>query len=184
MKLEQFPGGQVGAALVDNNGRIVEVIGFRNRSTMNAGSTSSALSFTCVVPNTVRTGTYRLMAVVKQGSGEWRLVTLALPDVPNSINFQVNVNRNIVVAPMSKAKWSQDTPYNDLFPMVDNEYFRDNIGRAVTGCGITAAAILMAHHRHPVRGREQSTSIMLYPKNITVPSVNLNVAYDWNNIAV
>jgi len=39
---EQFPGGQVGAVLIDNNGRIVELIGTRNRSAINAGSLSGA----------------------------------------------------------------------------------------------------------------------------------------------
>ena len=29
--LEQFPGGEVGAALVDNNGRIAAVVGTRNQ---------------------------------------------------------------------------------------------------------------------------------------------------------
>jgi hypothetical protein len=38
----------------------------------------------------------------------------------------------------------------------------------------------MAFHRHPIRGSGQSTLIM--PQNITVPTVNLNVAYDWDNM--
>jgi len=87
--LEQFPGGQVGAALVDNNGRIVEVIGTRNRSALNAGSLSSALEFNCTVPNTVRAGQYRLMAVIRPSGGEWRIATLALPDIPTGIDFTV-----------------------------------------------------------------------------------------------
>ena len=87
--LEQFPGGQVGAALVDNNGRIAEVIGTRNRSALNAGSLSGALEFNCTVPNTVRAGQYRLMAVVRPSGGEWRIATLALPNISNSINITV-----------------------------------------------------------------------------------------------
>ena len=88
--LEQFPGGQVGAALVDNNGRITEVIGIRNRGTLNVGSLSSALEFNCYAPETVRAGQYSLMAVVRPDGGEWRIATLALPNIPNSINFTVN----------------------------------------------------------------------------------------------
>ncbi|MCL2230186.1 MAG: C10 family peptidase [Treponema sp.] len=91
--LENFPGGQVGAALVEASGRIVEVIGIRNRGALNAGSTSGALEFNCFVPETVRAGQYRLMAVVRPDGGQWRIATLALPDIPNSINFTVNAER-------------------------------------------------------------------------------------------
>ena len=87
--LEQFPGGEVGAALVDNNGRIAAVIGTRNRGVLNAGSLSGALEFNCTVPNTVRAGQYRLMAVVRPSGGEWRIATLALPNISNSINITV-----------------------------------------------------------------------------------------------
>jgi len=182
--LEQFPGGQIGAALVDNSGRIAAVIGTRTRSTLNAGSLSGAMEFSCTVPHTVNPGRYQLRAVIRPNGGQWRLATLALPNIPNSIDFEVSVNPNIVVAPLIQTLWSQGTPYNDLFPIVraSDGYFVDNNSRAVVGCGVTAAAIIMAFHRHPVRGSGQSRSLFLYPTNITVPSVNFNIAYDWNNM--
>jgi hypothetical protein len=86
---ERFPGGQIGAALVDNNGRIVEVIGTRNRGALNSGSLSGALEINCTVPNTVRPGQYRLRIVFRPTGGEWRIATLSLQDVPNSISFTV-----------------------------------------------------------------------------------------------
>ena len=86
---EQFPGGQVGAALVDNNGRIIAVVGTRNRGTLNAGSLSGALEFSCTVPHTVNPGRYQLWAVIRPNGGDWRLATLASPNIPTSINFEV-----------------------------------------------------------------------------------------------
>jgi len=86
---EQFPGGQVGAALTDNNGGIVAVIGTANRSALNSGSLGAAFTINCFVPETVRAGQYRLMIVVRPTGGEWRLATLAMPDIPTSINFTV-----------------------------------------------------------------------------------------------
>jgi len=86
---EQFPGGQVGAALVDNNGRIAAVIGSANRGALNARATGGALTINSFVPETVRAGQYQLMAVVRPTGGEWRLATLALPNIPNSIDFEV-----------------------------------------------------------------------------------------------
>jgi len=91
---EAFPGGQLGAALVDSSGRIVEVIGVINRNALNSGANSNAMTINCFVPDTVRTGQYRLMAIVRPANvgihaAEWRLATLALPDISNAINFTV-----------------------------------------------------------------------------------------------
>jgi hypothetical protein len=82
-------------------------------------------------------------------------------------------NPNAVVGPLLKTKWGQGTPYNNLFPVEGN-------GRRRAYCGNTARAQIMAFHRHPARGSGQSTAIN--PGNITVPPVNFNVAYEWDNM--
>jgi hypothetical protein len=86
---ERFPGGQIGAALVDNSGRIVDVIGTRNRGALNSGSLSGALEINCTVPNTVRPGQYQLRIVFRPTGGEWRIATLVIGETPTSINFTV-----------------------------------------------------------------------------------------------
>jgi len=88
---EAFPGGQLGAALVDNNGRIAEIIGVINRNALNSGAVSNAMVMNCFVPDTVRAGQYRLMAVVRPTNGEWRVATLALPDISAAINLTVTI---------------------------------------------------------------------------------------------
>jgi len=88
--IEQFPGGQVGIALVDNNRRITAVIGIANRNALNPGSTGGALTINCFVPETIRAGSYRLMAVVRPADGEWRIAMLAVGDTPSAINVTVN----------------------------------------------------------------------------------------------
>jgi hypothetical protein len=82
-------------------------------------------------------------------------------------------NPNAVVGPLIKTKWGQGAPFNNLFPMVSGR-------RKLTDCGNTARAQIMAFHRHPARGSGSSTKIG--PGNITVPSVNFNVLYDWDNM--
>jgi hypothetical protein len=91
--LDIFPGGQLGAALVDANGRIIRVIGSRNRVALNPRSTSavSTMEIFCYVPETVNPGQYRVMAVIKPEGGEWRLITRSavFDGVPNAINLTV-----------------------------------------------------------------------------------------------
>ncbi|MCL2805150.1 MAG: C10 family peptidase [Treponema sp.] len=93
---EAFPGGQLGAALVDNNGRIAAVIGTRSRNALNPGSASNPMEINCFVPNTVRPGQYRLRIVVQPANGEWKVATLANAGVPTNINFTVTaaIERN------------------------------------------------------------------------------------------
>jgi hypothetical protein len=84
-----FLGGQIGTALVDNNGNIVEVIKTINYSSLNSGSSRTSTISNCAVPNTVTPGRYKLKIVVKPTDGEWQIATLSLPDAPNSIDFEV-----------------------------------------------------------------------------------------------
>ena len=88
----RFLGGQAGAALVDNNGRIIEIIG---TTSMGEGSFWSRLTdrpINCFIPNTVRPGQYQLRIVTKPTDGEWRLAELSLvrDGIPDTINITVN----------------------------------------------------------------------------------------------
>jgi len=86
---EVFSGGQAGVALIDSNGNIVEVIGMGNTGVRNPGGTTSSIERNCTVPNTVAHGQYKLRVVIRPTGGEWRIASLSLPDVPNSIEFTV-----------------------------------------------------------------------------------------------
>ncbi|MCL2219881.1 MAG: C10 family peptidase [Chitinispirillia bacterium] len=81
-------GGQAGAALVDNNGNIAAVLGTKNISIRSGNQLTAA--FNCTVPNTAVPGQYKLRIVVKPKNAEqWKIATLSMPDVPNSIDFLV-----------------------------------------------------------------------------------------------
>ena len=85
-----FPGGQLGVALVDNRGNIIEVIRTFNWNTLNPGSGYRGQTINnCSVPNTVSPGRYQLMIVTRPTGGEWRIVTLSRDDTPISIDFTV-----------------------------------------------------------------------------------------------
>jgi hypothetical protein len=89
---EAFPGGQVGAALVNNSGDIVKVIGVINYSAQGAGiSRSTITTINSLVPDTVASGQYKLKIVVRPTNGEWKLVERSVirDGIPNSINFTV-----------------------------------------------------------------------------------------------
>jgi len=84
----------------------------------------------------------------------------------------------IIVAPLLQTKWSQSSPYNDLFPMV-------NGSRKVTDCGTTAMVQIMKFHNYPPRGKGESSVVgptsSIFP-SVSVPLTSLNVAYDWDNM--
>jgi len=86
---QAFSGGQLGVALVANDGSI-EVIREMNWSLQNPGAEyREQIINNCSVPGDVAQGHYQLQIVVRPTGGEWRIATLALPDVPNSIDFEV-----------------------------------------------------------------------------------------------
>jgi len=93
-------------------------------------------------------------------------------------NIQTLKKTAAAVAPLIQTKWNQgdDTyPYNNMCPM-------DGKKRSITGCVATAMAQIMKYHNHPARGIGQSKAYTTSSKKISVPSVNLEVSYDWNNM--
>jgi hypothetical protein len=92
MGSEAFPGGNFGAALVDNSNNIVEVVGIWNYTWVlnpRANSSASPWDINCAVPNTVSPGRYRLRIVIRPTGGEWRVATMSVDNCPNSIDFTV-----------------------------------------------------------------------------------------------
>lgn len=77
--------------------------------------------------------------------------------------------------PLVQSKWNQRAPYNNMCPL-------DGGVRSYTGCGATAMAQIMHYHRWPARGRGQSTAYATATRGISVPSVNFEIDYDWQNI--
>ena len=94
--LDTFPGGQLGIALVDNRGRIVEVVGSRNRAALNPRSAISSVEIICFVPTAVKRRQYRLMAVIRPENGKWKTITKSAVGngVPNSIDFKVTPEKS------------------------------------------------------------------------------------------
>jgi hypothetical protein len=85
---DAFPGGQVGAALMDNSGNIAAVVGINNFNSLNAGSSRSS-TLNSFVPESVKAGQYKLRIVVRPTNGEWRVATLAPDTISTAINFTV-----------------------------------------------------------------------------------------------
>jgi hypothetical protein len=97
-----FPGGEFGAALVNNNDEIVKVIGVMNRGELNPGSawtlSHNPLVINCFVPETVNAGQYNLRIVSRITGGEWKIVTRSdiSENIPNAINLTVNAETGAV----------------------------------------------------------------------------------------
>ena len=86
---QAFSGGNLGIALIDNNGNM-EVIRIINWGEANPNSTRSNTINNCAVPNTVRPGRYQLRIVIRPGAAEqWRIATWPYNDAPTSIDFTV-----------------------------------------------------------------------------------------------
>jgi hypothetical protein len=91
----------------------------------------------------------------------------------NEGNNNGNDTPAVIVEPMTKTKWGQGSPFNSMLPM-------DGDTRSITGCGVIATAQIMKFHRHPERGSGWSEQYTIRT-GIQEP-VNLDVAYDWNNM--
>ena len=144
-----FYGGRAGVALVDNNDRIVQVVGERNVIPRHPGRRSSSFEITCLVPETVKAGQYRLRIVIRPGDGvgkgEWKIVTLSA--VGNGVPSAIP----ITVAPESTIYRS---PGQDIFDasargtVADVEHHLDNGAdvNAKNGDGSTPLHIAVAQN--------------------------------------
>jgi hypothetical protein len=96
--LDGFSGGQIGIALVNSSGNIVDVIGSANIGLLNANTGFvNPSNINCFVPETVATGQYSLRAVIRTTGGEWKIITKSAVgnDVPNGIEFTVTPEESV-----------------------------------------------------------------------------------------
>jgi len=88
-----FSGGQYAAALLDNDGNIISILGRGGSGSLRAGNRhTSTRNINCTVsPNSVPIGNYQLRILVRPNTtdGVWHIATLADTDVPDSIDFEV-----------------------------------------------------------------------------------------------
>jgi hypothetical protein len=85
---DTYAGGDWGIALVDNANAIVP-LGWRSLNKRDPGANIGVGSVSCTVPSTVQSGTYKLRMIIRQTGGEWRIATLSIDGIPNSIDFTV-----------------------------------------------------------------------------------------------
>jgi len=172
--------GSLSAFLTDNAGNVIATIGTRASTLFGAGSGRSSF-VTCSVPATVSPGLYQIRIAVSAAGSERQFITNSVNSAPTSVSFRVTVNNNVVVAPLIQTQWSPYAPFNNLFPANPEIRWHDsNSGRIHADCGNTALAQIMYYYRYPARGTGQSNLLMV--QNVAVPTVNLNVAYDWDNM--
>lgn len=76
---------------------------------------------------------------------------------------------------LKTARWSQYQPYNKYCPLDDGAL-------SLTGCTQTAMAIIMHYNRWPERATGTTEPFTTATKGISVPSRDLNHAYDWDNM--
>jgi hypothetical protein len=86
---ETYTGGDWGIALVDNNGFIMAVLGFRSLGSRDPGANINLGYVSCIVPSAVKSGTYKLQMVIRTTGNDWRIATDSYNGSPTSINFTV-----------------------------------------------------------------------------------------------
>ncbi|MDR2542131.1 MAG: C10 family peptidase [Treponema sp.] len=144
--LDSFPGGQLGVALVDTNNRIIEVIGLRNRAALNPHSTGSSVEINCFVPETVRPGQYRVMAVIRPEGGNWSVISRAAigDGIPNALNINVTAETGTPgggygIGLTAFTSNRTTVPQNELFTVT---YTLRNMGTEVFPGGQAGAALV------------------------------------------
>jgi hypothetical protein len=115
------------------------------------------------------------------------LETLSLiPDSTPSSNFSIQSESVLLkskaaltaVPPLlGNIKWDQDSPYNDLCPLLPPA----NTSRAVTGCVATAMAQAMNYYNWPVTGTGSHTYTTA-THGITLSADFSSTTYDWSNM--
>lgn len=85
-----------------------------------------------------------------------------------------------VIAPMVKAHWDQDNPYNLKCPLYGSGGTSGE--RCVTGCVATAMAQVMYYHKWP---QANTTSIPAYTSNSVIGQLAAlpSVSFDWDNMS-
>ena len=78
------------------------------------------------------------------------------------------------IAPLVKAQWSQDAPYNILFPFIEGKH-------AMLGCAATVMAQIMYYWRWPARPTMKLPAYTSSSLSIYMPSLPV-VDFDWDNM--
>ncbi|MBQ2243810.1 MAG: C10 family peptidase [Bacteroidales bacterium] len=84
-------------------------------------------------------------------------------------------NIGSVVKKLETALWNQGEPFNRKTPIHGN-------GHSVTGCTITATAIVMFYHKYPEKGTGTIPAYTTDSYNLTVPARTLGHKYEWNKM--
>jgi len=81
------------------------------------------------------------------------------------------------VAPLTKMKWNQGSPYSDAIP------FKDGGSTPPVGCTATAMVQIMKYHSYPAKGIKATEAYTTRNGLFKVPSVDLTkVTYNWANM--
>ncbi|GAB6010204.1 thiol protease/hemagglutinin PrtT [Dysgonomonas reticulitermitis] len=117
--------GRAGIALIDNDDRIISIIGVKeNLSLLPGYGYNSSYIINCIVPSTIDAGNYRLRAIVQSdNSEEWTIVT-GTPGFTDILNITITDqtepdNSNLVV-------------YNDPAFVIDPNPIVQNSGVSIT----------------------------------------------------
>ena len=89
---ETFSGGHYTAALLDDAGNIVSILGTGGSGSLSAGNRhTSTRNINCeILPNTIALGQYLLRILVRpNAASEWRIATMSDTGVPISFAFEV-----------------------------------------------------------------------------------------------
>ncbi len=77
------------------------------------------------------------------------------------------------IAPMLTTKWNQDSPFNDMTPIINGQH-------SVTGCVATAMAQVMNYHKWPAVGKGTHS----YEMDDQTMTINFaEHPFDWDNMA-
>lgn len=91
---------------------------------------------------------------------------------------QTETNLQTAVSPLlGTIKWNQDTPYNNLCPLIPPA----NTTRSVTGCVATGMAQVMMYYKWPATGTGSNTYTSATNKITSTVSFS-GVNYDWTNM--
>lgn len=133
-----------GFVIVSGSDKLPEIVGYSLESNFNPDSLPDALK-------AYLSDYAKIVSAIEEGK---------------AVNTSA-LETGVAVEPLIKAKWDQDSPFNDLTPDMGSS-------KALTGCVATAAAQVMYFHKFPTKGKGTVTTGGL--------SVTLGHLYEWDKM--
>lgn len=148
-----FNNGEKGFVMVSAETNTPEIIGYSNENTF---------------------GDKNMPAHIQAWFDNYAQQIEWLAQHPNATAYMPSQSYTLIEPLLKRIEWGQNTPYNNMCPIMPNEK-----SRSVVGCTATATAQIMGYYQWPKHSKGQHS--LPYDRSIIL-DYDKDGEYDWDNI--